>query len=188
MALDFQDVCMRVWTWAHQERYGILRSWPGGGGASGCRSARTGEKENRKSEDKVKPKLNCRMDKVSEKSVGNFSYNKYSKTIAAKKTRKLYSVNGETEEDSSIPGLKLDLALLNAKLKVKKTKKLPSDPAKPAHDEDDGWTTVSKSSSRSGKRISENHAMAHIGDIATDVFQSEDDCCDDLPHSDLCQP
>ena len=56
------------------------------------------KKKKRKSEDKVKPKLNCRMDKVSKKSVVHFSYNK---PTAAKKTRKLSSVNSIKDQETS---------------------------------------------------------------------------------------
>ena len=113
------------------------------------------KKKRKKSAEVVKPTLNVRRDKVSQKSVGNFSYNKHTKT-----GKSLKPAIDEFEASQCIPGLQparapLKLNLNLSALKPKKAKmiegkksSIPKSSSNPEDDDEDGWTTVSKGPSK----------------------------------------
>jgi hypothetical protein len=106
-------------------------------------------------QEKKKKKKAAEVVKVSQQSVGNFSYNKHPKT-----GKSLKPAIDEFEASQCIPGLqparaplKLNLnlsALKPKKEKITKGKKssISKSSSNPENDDEDGWTTVSKGPSK----------------------------------------
>merc|ERR1719318_1859343 len=147
------------------------------------------KKKKKKSAEVVKPTLNVRRDKVSQKSVGNFSYTKHTK----KPARDEYH-GEEFETRQCIPGLQaaraplklnLDLSALKPKKeKLSKGKKssVPKSSSNP--EDDDGWTTVSKGGpgrreageaaiTTNQKKLKEDTNVRQLKDMH-EVYQSDD--------------
>eukprot|EP00092_Neocalanus_flemingeri_P015608 GFUD01016896.1.p1 GENE.GFUD01016896.1~~GFUD01016896.1.p1 ORF type:complete len:805 (+),score=264.23 GFUD01016896.1:106-2520(+) len=156
------------------------------------------EKKKKKKSEAKKPKLNYPKDKVSEKSVGSFSYNKQCKSTSFKNTLRPCIDDDDTACDDfllSVPGLTTlkshikDPTAPNSKSVSRKVKELSNALVNPVNEED-GWTIVSKGSVRRENRHTYFHDLASsdepgIEDVKLDntavpdeVYLSDDEGCD----------
>jgi len=164
------------------------------------------EKKKKKKSEVVKPKLNCRRDKVSQQSVGNFSYfNKPNKDGKEKHTRTVLKEFKEVEPETSsfIPGLQPSLKPLTLNLDLPALEPKPrktSVSMSSSGDCDEGWITVSKSSGRKGvdqaneqktgpKKVSSKIPEPSVEEDLFEVYESDEDIVESVSDNvvlDIC--